>query len=288
VNWLRLQQGMMREGEGGAGGGGGGGNPPPEPAWHEAIVTKADDGTESLTDFTAWKDKAPAPLVKFITDNMTAARAKTEGMVKVPGENATPEERAAFYRSIGAPEKPEDYGIAKPDDLPEGVTWDDNLAASFAAKAASLGLTKQQAKELQAFQLENVKQSQTQMRAAAENALKLEKEELTKTFGAGLDAAVVAAQKVGALPDINIPKEAFDPSHNDFWGVSALSAFSKLAAKIGEHALHSGSGASAGGEITLAEAKNIMNNKDHPLHAKWNAGDKDVAAKVKRAYEKGV
>lgn len=280
----------MREGEpgDGGGGGGGGGGSNPEPAWHETILTKADDGTESLTDFAAWKDKAPAPLVKFITDNMTAARAKTEGMVKLPGENATPEELQAFYRSLGAPEKPEDYGIAKPDDLPEGMGWDDKLASAFTAKASQIGLTKAQATELQKFQIEYAKSSQEAIRAASENALNLEKEELTKAFGSGLNDAIVAAQKVGAMPDINIPKEAFDPSNDGFWGVAALSAFSKIAAKLGEHAVHTQSGSPQGGDINVAEAKRIMSDSTHPLHAKWNAGDKEVAAKVKKAYEKGV
>ena len=291
MNWLRLRQGMMLEGEGEGGGGGGGGNA--EPSWHESIITKGDDGTESLADFATWKEKAPAPLVKFITDNMTAARAKTEGMVRVPGENATPEEMQAFYAALGVPEKPEDYGIGKPEQLPDGVMWDDNLNASFMKAAKELGLTKAQAQGLAKFQVDHIASSVAANREAMQQVLAQEKAELDKTFGADLDkvvtsvkAAVTTNPKLAAL---GIPAEAFDPTHNDFWGPSALKLVNALVAMTGEHSLHRGSGGGgAGSTITVAEAQKIMGDKSHPLHAKYKSGDAEVAKMIKQAYEKGA
>src|SRR5690242_8897032 len=89
--------------------------------WHEGIVAKEPDGTEKLADPATWLDRAPKPLSEFVRAQMTAARAKTDGMVKVPSADAKPEEWEAFYRAAGRPEKPEDYGLKAPEKLPDGV-----------------------------------------------------------------------------------------------------------------------------------------------------------------------
>lgn len=44
-----------------------------------------------------------------------------------PGTNATEEDVARFRQIAQVPEKPEGYGIAKPESLPEGLEWDDNV-----------------------------------------------------------------------------------------------------------------------------------------------------------------
>ena len=57
---------------------------------------------------------------------------------KKPGADATPEDQAKYFAELrkytGAPEKPEDYGLKAPDNLPEGVEWN----AELAGKAASI------------------------------------------------------------------------------------------------------------------------------------------------------
>lgn len=62
------------------------------------------------------------------------------GMVKLPGKDATPEEREAFLTKLGRPEKPDGYQFTVPKDLPEGLPYDGNRAKAFAAKAHELGI----------------------------------------------------------------------------------------------------------------------------------------------------
>jgi hypothetical protein len=108
------------------------------------------DGWENLVDEgyrgTVKGTKTVGDLVKRLHDNQAAARAKSEGMLRVPGDDATPEQLADFRRALGVPEKPEDYGITKPAELPEGVEWDDELVGNFTKFAHETGLPPKQAK----------------------------------------------------------------------------------------------------------------------------------------------
>jgi hypothetical protein len=66
-------------------------------------------------------------------------------MVKLPGKDATPEEREAFLNKLGRPEKADGYQFTVPKDLPEALPYDGERAKVFAGKAHELGLTKEQA-----------------------------------------------------------------------------------------------------------------------------------------------
>lgn len=46
---------------------------------------------------------------KMISSHGEKLKKATEGLVKVPGENATKEEIAAYRKAVGVPDKPEDY-----------------------------------------------------------------------------------------------------------------------------------------------------------------------------------
>ena len=296
MNWLRSP---LLEGEPGAAGGGG--NLPPAAGDPPAFAPSFDGVIQADGAFAeGWTSKAFGPdytgplagvktltdVDKVLRDNMAAARAKTDGMLKVPGESATPEERAAFFKAIGVPDDPNGYGLAKPEKLPDGVSWDDAFAGEFAKTAHSLGLTPAQVKGLSEFQTQHIAGQVAMTRQQLAEADKAEKAELAKAFGGdatAVNAAVAAAQKVGQ--QAGLPPEAFDPQHQDYWGNQALQAFAKLAPRLGEHGFAPGSGGASAGAISVDAAKDIMNNKGNPDHAKYWAGDKDTVAKVQAAYK---
>ncbi len=261
--------------------------------WHESILTpegKFADG---------WQDKLPddfaddrallgrfgdlKSLVKAFKDNMTTARAKTEGLVRVPGAESTDEERAAYFKAIGVPEKPEGYGIKPPEKLPDGVSWDDGLSGKFAAIAHQIGLTPAQVSKLQEWQIQQVGEQAGTTRQAAAQAMEAEKQELQRTFGAELPKAVSLAQRVAKQEGLS--PEIFDPQNPNFWGVEALAFASRVAAKLGEDKLIPG--AAVRNLSGAALAKDIVTNPENPLHAKYYAGDQAVAAQVRALYEQG-
>lgn len=87
----------------------------PEPLDWRRVLAGEDDKT--LKDLERFAD--PGSFVKAFKDTQTALRNKTDGMIKLPGEKATDEERHEFAKALGIPESPDKYEIkVKP---PEGL-----------------------------------------------------------------------------------------------------------------------------------------------------------------------
>lgn len=252
----------------------------PEPPWHEGIITKGADGVETLADFASWRDKAPAPLSKFIADNMTAARAKTEGMLKLPGQDDPPEAWDAFYKAVGRPDKPEEYGIAKPEKLPEGIEWSDETAKDYASWAHEAGLTKRQAEIMQKRYTERLGAEAAAMKQAGMQMVEAERKELTEAFGPKL--AEVAGKAQEAAVKAGLPKEIFDPGAAAFLGAPALKMVAGLIGELEKftkegsfHAPNAGGGTGGG----YAYAEQVISGKHPDSEAYWK-NDRAVVQRV--------
>jgi len=94
---------------------------------------------------------------KGINDVANLAKSAREGekllgnAVRIPGKDATPEERDAFLNKLGRPEKADAYAYAVPKDLPEGLPYDGEKANAFKALSHRLGLTQEQSAALHDF-----------------------------------------------------------------------------------------------------------------------------------------
>ena len=75
---------------------------------------------------------------------------KIGASVVLPGKDATSEEKDAFYKRLGRPDSQNGYEL-DPVFLPDGVTRDEASENSFKAIAFELGLTKDQARKLNKF-----------------------------------------------------------------------------------------------------------------------------------------
>ena len=119
--------------------------------------------------------------------------------IKPPAPDAKPEEIAAWNKLIGVPEKPEDYGLKKPEKLPEGVEWDDANAAEFAAFAHKNGLNAQQVQALMQYDME--RQSKGYGKSTAELTAFVEKQraELQSKWGTQYGENVARAMKAAEL-----------------------------------------------------------------------------------------
>lgn len=208
--------------------------------WHQSIL--AEDGK-----FTqAWQDKLPDDfaedrqllaqftdlrgLTKSLKDNMAKARVNTEGFVKLPGEKASDSERAAFYKSLGVPDAPDGYGLKQPEKLPDGVAWDEAMSKKFGEVAHKIGLTPSQVKALQEFQVGYVGEQVATQRQHIAKVIEAERLEIAKRFGQDVDKNVLSAQMLAVQE--GLPKEVFDPTSGDFWGVDALAFASAVASKL--------------------------------------------------------
>lgn len=133
----------------------------------EAVALIADDGSftsdftagipamlgkESMTheDGSAIKMFEQTPnigsLVKSYYDSNRAASRKMENVIERPAADASDEVKAEFHKSLiselGVPESAEGYDLSRPEDLPEGIGWDEGLATGMQAIFKEQGVPK--------------------------------------------------------------------------------------------------------------------------------------------------
>lgn len=103
-------------GDSGAGDPGTGGDGGADPDWYNQLSADVADGEKaSLRDFVKARGaKTIDQLAKGLLDAQRAIHDK--GMVKLPGENASDDERAAFNKAIGVPDSAEGYAFEPPVD----------------------------------------------------------------------------------------------------------------------------------------------------------------------------
>ncbi len=290
---MKLFPRFLLEGEGGGGGGGGftpsfDGALKPDGSFSEGWHQKAFGADYNGPLSTA---KTFGDVDKMLKDSMAAARAKTEGMIKVPGADAKAEEIAAYRKAIGVPEKPDEYGHKLPDGVDEKALNKEQLSA-WKSRLHAQGLSKSQAETIINEYLNEQFTTQKAMSEQFAKGIEAEKIELAKRFPE-IDKTVAAVKSLANKPGVPeslkaaIAKGAFDPQNTGaFWGADAME-FAAWAAKMaGEDGTKGGGGGNGG--MTIAEAKNIMNDASHPLHAKYKAGDKEITGKISAAYEAGI
>lgn len=91
---------------------------PANPASADADWRKVLAGEDAETLKALERFATPGDYHKSFTEAQKTIRAKQEGVIKLPGDKATDEEKAAFAKALGIPEAPDKYERAKP---PEGL-----------------------------------------------------------------------------------------------------------------------------------------------------------------------
>ncbi len=148
---------------------------------------------DDLKNNPALKDfKTPVDLAKSYIETKKMVGQKTG----IPGPDATPEQKAEFYKALGVPDDINGYDQALPDDLPESIkkNFDPEHAKKWAGTFKEANLTSAQAKIVRDAYMKEVAQT---LGEAKEDIGKSEanfKEVLTKHFGDKMDAIVTATR----------------------------------------------------------------------------------------------
>ncbi|CAB4137015.1 hypothetical protein UFOVP315_48 [uncultured Caudovirales phage] len=169
------------------------------------------DWPDELKNDPALKDfKTMADLAKSLVETKKLVGAKP---IKVPGADATDEERKAFdsqYREAMVPKDPKEYGLAKPENMAPELEplFSEEGLGEFATTAMELGLRKDQVAGLQAFDMKRV---QALMDSANQQAQQREDAfmaDFTKRHGANatkvLDNAMALIDGTGNKDDAQI------------------------------------------------------------------------------------
>ena len=266
-----------------------------QPSWTAGILDTATPGA-LVAD---WHTKAPEPgkwepykgaktleellgtAEKRVNDAQTALRTRPAAGPARPAADAAPEAWKAYREANGLPDKPEDYGLARPADFPEQL-WSDAEAADFMKFAHDNDLKPDTVKAIATWQQERARNAfADSQRQEAEAFTKLQADEnaaMTKAFGARLDGTLkdlqAIAQASGARPSF------FDPKAKEFVGVELLSLMAKMVDRIprGEDGTRQKMGqAVQGGQYDKAWAQaairqghpdyEALTNSKHPRHA---------------------
>jgi hypothetical protein len=160
---------------------------------------------DDLKPSAATLAKYPNP-VELLRGHANASKLiGQKSTLKAPAPDAPAAEVEKFTQQIreltGVPAKVEDYKIAKPDKLPDGLTWDEAQVGEFAKLAHSLNITPAAAQKLVEFDAQRMAQLNQTGKSQLQEFVKSQEAELRKDWGndfeANMGLAAKAAQVVG-------------------------------------------------------------------------------------------
>lgn len=206
-----------------------------------------------------------------------------------PGPNATTQEKDAFYKALGRPDKPEEYAIKMPEKIGDKPfpkeLWNQEQAGAFAKWAHEHGWSRQQVQdaiEYDATRGLSAHEAATQSHAKAQtDAVAALKAEWGAKYGDNLKLAQQAAKEAGGDALLADPVLANNP------------AFIRAMAKVGAMIVEDPAAGARGTRSTTmnpeAEIAAIMGDKNHPWqpqNAKLNPKAHDDAVKyMQRLYQ---
>ena len=237
--------------------------------WIDKLPDEVADYKSSIKNFKSVPD-----LVKAL-GNANALIGKKLG---VPSEKSSPEEVAAFRRSLGVPDSIEEYKFA-PDALPEGMTWDDNNVKNYAEIAhkhnippsAMKALVTEHAK-MEHFKMQGMQAQIEKQHVEAVNTLK-------KEWGGEFEKNIGLAKQAAKIAGVNANSQGFaDPE--------VVRGFVRMAQMMSEDKV----GRSMSGSEFMtgqARAKDIMSNPDNSWHKRYMEGDREAATLVTGLLKQG-
>lgn len=170
----------------------------------DAAVDGEGDAPSALSD---WRQSLPEDLRKSAakfnspSDALRSYR-ELEGRlgkaITVPGSKAKPEEIAEFHRKLGVPDEPAGYGIKVPDELPDGVDFDDGAKQTlnaFVEHMHKLGARPPEVQGAVQFYFDMLGRMQESQQKALERGREEAVEELDRDWGDDKSANLTYARR---------------------------------------------------------------------------------------------
>ena len=199
--------------------------------------------------------------------------------VFVPGKDATPEQVAAFRTAIGAFGSVEDYAKLKPENLPAGVDWNDELAKPLFELAHKHGVPASAVQDYLNLRVQQEGQRAQAIHGEIEKQLKEGDAELRRDWGKEYEPniqRVIQAAKLAGIDPMTAP---------GFRDAGTVKAFLRLANKLGDDTWQSG-GEGTDLNSPHAQAKDIMTNPNNPEYELYQNRNPDTVAKVNELMSK--
>jgi hypothetical protein len=238
----------------------------------DQVLASAPEDVRSYEKLKGFKDTASFVKAFVDTDKYNT------GAIKLPTDTSKPEEWERVYSKLGRPDKPEGYNFKKPDNLPNGVEWNDEFEKDFRSLAHKNGLTNSQAQVM----LDSWNTYVGKQAATIQTSRESGEAELKKVWGAEYEKNVTLCQRA--------VKELGDEEFVKFLDTSTYGnhpAMVKFLAKIGAELAEDSSAAGAqatssaiGAREARAEIAKIRTDKSHPYHT----GNKEAVERMQELY----
>lgn len=250
--------------------------PTPVEAAPENWIPEALQGTKTLEKFKTQEDalNAYVNLEKRMGDGKS---------VNIPGPESTPEEKAAFHKTLGCPDDAGGYEVTAPE-MPENIGWDVGVESSFKGIAHEVGLNSEQVQKILNWYGQTAIKGSDVMTANAAEARTTALEALHEKWGIGKDRQLALAQRAF--------DEFFSPEMRkiaDDSGMGNDAHFLEGLSRIGESLLEDGqiSGVSVGTSPQSAqeEIATMLGDKDHAIHHRDHPEHKAAVARKNELYK---
>jgi hypothetical protein len=220
-----------------------------------------------------WRnDKADTESLAKSYQGLEQLLGKKANAIVPPTEKSSPEEVAAYRKAIGVPESPEDYKL-KPEQLPEGVTWDESVAKRAAELAHKHNVPAAAMQEFMKFDMERAALMNQAAAGMIDAQLEAGRTELQKVYGDKFGEKIELARRAALTVGV-------DPASQGFVDPQVVKAIVSLAEKLSDDKLVAGD--QTGVTSTRARARDIMTNESNPLYAKYQEGDPETVDQVRR------
>jgi len=187
--------------------------------------------------------------------------------VPLPDANSTDEQWGEFFGKLGRPEKPDGYGLKKPEDMPAEL-WDDKRMGAFADVAHKAGLTSKQVGALLSWESSFVKAAVAEQKAKSAAASQTAEQALRQEWGVLYDKKLDGALRMAEALDPALVKDPMLANHPAF-----IRALAKMAGMVSETPMLGARDTNgAGNQSAKQRLDSIMSNPDDAYWRKDNPG----------------
>jgi hypothetical protein len=244
------------------------------PAELAQAYLKAGDWRSGLAeDIKAEKSLESFKDIGSLAKSYVESQKMIGGSVRIPKEDAPPEEWAKFHAKLGVPESPDKYEFKRPA-LGEGAAWDANFEKNFLTQAHAMGLNSKQVQKLMDLQAGFVEEQLRGLATKRQETVAALKKEWGEDFNRRLELAGRAKAKLQELAKIT-EEEAND--YFDGTGAGDHPVILKIFHQLGEIFAEDGWIKGETGATMLQNVQEQINSirndpqdpyniKDHPKH----------------------
>jgi hypothetical protein len=174
------------------------------------------------------------------------------------------ERRQLMAKLNGVPEKPDGYGIKKPEDLPDGIVWPEGSEGKYAEIFHKHGASPELVKEVFALHQEGLKAAEVQMEQQIGQQREAEMSLLKKEYGDRTQQVLKNAMRGASTLGLD-PETAKSLATS----AAAVKAFAAVVDLVSEDKLSTG-GESSTGTSYRDKALDILRNPNNPLHEAYH------------------